>query len=168
MAKASRRLIKRLSADQMPPDELLRHPHWVSDPHKFYGGCVPEPHRWGNYLRGVREYFVITPDLGMVLIIKQNKGEPGTFYYHWGHGRLPNGVCMIKASETMGVVLTSLVAMYAPPFFGRKFEDFQPFIDTFQLDVADLRPVRGREDFAKMTERADKGFEKFHRRNATE
>ena len=158
---------KRMPADKKPPDILLRHRHWISDPHRFYGGGIPDTHCWGDYLRDVREYFVITPDLGMVLIIRQNKGEPDRFYYHWGYGRLPNNLCMFKASETLGLVITSMVAMYAPPFFGRDFDDFQPYIDKLKIDTSDIRKIGGIGDLADISERADKGFKKFQQRAST-
>lgn len=160
-SKMSRRLRNRISANKMPPEQLSRHSHWISNPRKFYGGSIPDPEYWGNYLRGVREYFVITPELGMVLIINQKKGQPDVFHYSWGYGRLPEGACMIKASETFGLILTSLVAMYAPPFFESEFEDFQPLIDTLKVDPKTVVRAQGIEEFAKFAKRADDGFKKF-------
>ena len=157
---------KKVPADKMPPDILLRHRHWISDPRKFYGGGIPDSHCWGDYLRNVREYFVITPDLGMVLVIKQNKGEPDNFYYYWGYGRLPNNLCLFKASESLGIVITSMVAMYAPPFFGRDFDNLQPYIDQFKIDASDIRPMRGLGELADISKKADEGFKKFQQRSS--
>lgn len=162
MERGLRRIKKKISADKMPPEDLLRHRHWISDPRKFYGGGIPDSRCWGDYLRNVREFFVITPDLGMVLIIKQNKGEPENFYYNWGYGQLPKGACFIKASETLGLVLTSFVAMFAPPFFDQKFENFQPFIDQFNADDVEVQLANGISALAKFARKADEGFEKFH------
>ena len=112
------------------PLELIKHDQWVQRPTKQNDQSVWDKSNWGKYQSGEREWFVLTPNLELVVAVIYNvDGSPPI--YRWGYGKFHNNVKLIKLSKTLGMIITCETCV---PVL--KHDNWEPFV-SFQtiLDI---------------------------------
>ena len=112
----------------MIPPELLRYDQWVKEPKSSEDQAWQAEDQWGKYKRKERDWFCLTPDLGIVVAITVLNE---VVHQRWGLGKFPPRMGAIKMTKTLGIVIVNRGCIAVP-----ESEDWTPFI-SFQkiIDV---------------------------------
>ena len=136
------------------PPELLRHDHWVEQPKSEVDDFHTDKTKWGKYQEGERDWFVVTPDIGIVVALTVVDGRP---HQRWGLGKFPEGVCLIKMTRTLGMLISSSICIHVPQSeHWQPFVSFQNVIDALASNRDMWREAKGGEVMEEVKD--DLGF----------
>ena len=125
----------------MMPPELLRHDQWVQRPAGKNDHSWRDQRTWGKYQRNERDWFCLTPDLGIVVAITVIDDIP---HQRWGLAKFPDGMKGIKLTKTLGIIIVSEACVVVPESeHWAPFISFQEIIDAFANSKAPRRRVAG-------------------------